>query len=185
MKREKPVNWLALSEELARPLPMHPRKGRAPGKSRSYRSKRLEDRLNEVCPGAWSVKFRPWGESRIICELTIHDLTRSALAEIKDGLNPVTTAEAVAFKRACAKFGLGQQEEPTLSREKASSMHRQLARHGLTRDEHYRLASKALRREVKSLTTLTSDEANRVWQEARKKAEREQASMLKGFPKAA
>jgi hypothetical protein len=183
----KRVNWLALSEELAKPLP----KGRRRGKERAthplgYRSRAFEDRLNSVCPGAWSVNFKPWGEDRIICELTIHEVTRSAIGEVKEGLSPVASAEALAFKRACTKFGLGlESPEPTLSRQKATQMHRRLARCGLARDDHYRLASKALRREVKSLTTLTGEEASKVWQEAKKKAEKEQAKAAGSFPRAA
>lgn len=67
-----------------------------------------EDRLNEVCPGDWSVIFKPWGDTRIICELTIHGITRSSTGEENDGFAPGTAAEAQAFKRACSKFGLGR-----------------------------------------------------------------------------
>jgi hypothetical protein len=71
-----------------------------------------EDRLNEICPGDWSVLFKPWGESRIICELTIFGVTRSSTGEFDDGKKNAiaegTVAEAQAFKRACSKFGLGR-----------------------------------------------------------------------------
>lgn len=71
-----------------------------------------EDRLNEICPGDWSVVFKPWGESRIICELTIYGVTRSSTGEFDDGKKNAiaegTVAEAQAFKRACSKFGLGR-----------------------------------------------------------------------------
>lgn len=175
----KRVNWLELSAELAKPLKDRPSRRRKSKGPLSYRSRVFEDRLNEVCPGAWSVAFKPWGEDRIICELTVHGVTRSGLAEIGEGLSPVATAEALAFKRACGKFGLGiEAPAPTLSRETASKMHRQLARFGLERDAHYRLASKTVRREVKSLTALTGEEANKVWRAAKKKAEKEQAKAL-------
>lgn len=69
-----------------------------------------EDRLDGVCAGDWSVLFRPWGEQRIICELTIHGVTRSSTGEFdsSDHIAQGTTAEAQAFKRACSKFGLGR-----------------------------------------------------------------------------
>ncbi|HZW29023.1 MAG TPA: hypothetical protein VFF08_11240 [Trueperaceae bacterium] len=69
-----------------------------------------EDRLNALVPGAWEVEFEPWGETRIICRLTIHGVTRSSTGESGDGPEAVagTAAEAQAFKRACAKFGLGR-----------------------------------------------------------------------------
>ena len=66
-----------------------------------------EDRLNAVCPGLWSVTFKPWSE-RLICELTIGGLTRSSTGEENDGFAPGTATEAQAFKRACSKFGLGR-----------------------------------------------------------------------------
>lgn len=67
-----------------------------------------EDRLNELCPGAWMVSFTPWGDTRLICELTIHELTRASTGEENDGFAPGTAAEQQAFKRACSKFGLGR-----------------------------------------------------------------------------
>jgi len=78
-----------------------------------------EDRLNQLCPGLWSVTFKPWGDSRIICELTIGaedevgqivPSTRSSTGEENEGFAPGTAAEAQAFKRACSKFGLGRCE---------------------------------------------------------------------------
>jgi hypothetical protein len=69
-----------------------------------------EDRLNQLCPGQWMVSFRPWGDKRLICELTIHGITRSSTGE--EGSRPAgmagTAAEAQAFKRACSKFGVGR-----------------------------------------------------------------------------
>ena len=70
-----------------------------------------EDRLNKLCPGAWEVRFTPWGENRIICELSVHGVTRSSTGEFEDTKSAFaqgTVAEAQAFKRACSKFGLGR-----------------------------------------------------------------------------
>ena len=68
-----------------------------------------EDRLNAVCPDLWSVSFRPWGETRLICDLSIQGSTRSSTGEFAAGdFAPGTSAEAQAFKRACVKFGLGR-----------------------------------------------------------------------------
>ena len=51
----------------------------------------------------------PWGDNRIICELTLHGVTRSSTGEESEGgFAPGTAAEAQAFKRACSKFGLGR-----------------------------------------------------------------------------
>ncbi|HXF64976.1 MAG TPA: hypothetical protein VNK95_25340 [Caldilineaceae bacterium] len=70
-----------------------------------------QNRLDEVCGANWSVSYTPWGE-RIICNLTIFGVTRSSTGE-PDGdseRNEIsgTVAEAQAFKRACAMFGLGR-----------------------------------------------------------------------------
>ena len=69
-----------------------------------------EDRLNALVPGEWQVEFTPWGERRIICHLTILDVTRSSTGESGDSNPDIagTSAEAQAFKRACTKFGLGR-----------------------------------------------------------------------------
>lgn len=61
------------------------------------------NRLDEVCGMNWSVTYTPWGE-RIVCHLTINGVTRSASGENGDHDN----AEATAFKRTCAMFGLGR-----------------------------------------------------------------------------
>lgn len=70
------------------------------------------NRLDEVCGSEWSVSYEPWGQDRIICRLTIAGVTRSSTGE---GTNESekseiggTVAEAQAFKRACAMFGLGR-----------------------------------------------------------------------------
>mgnify|MGYP006946110877 FL=1 len=70
-----------------------------------------QNRLDEVCGLDWSVSYLPWGE-RIICHLTIHGITRSSTGE-PDGdaerrEDSGVTAEEMAFKRACACFGLGR-----------------------------------------------------------------------------
>ena len=68
-----------------------------------------ERRLDEVCPGAWHVAFIPWGDHKVICNLTIHTVTRASTGESSgDDFAPGTSAEAQAFKRACSKFGLGR-----------------------------------------------------------------------------
>jgi hypothetical protein len=115
------VNWKTLLEQLSVPFAKEDVAWRAGATSRDkkraqalpYAEPRVyEDRLNEVCPGDWSVIFKPWGESRIICELTIHGVTRSSTGEFDDGKKNAiaegTVAEAQAFKRACSKFGLGR-----------------------------------------------------------------------------
>ena len=111
------MDWPTLLEQLRQPFPASAIYWRAGVVSRDkkraqalpYAEPRVyEDRLNSVCPGLWSVSFRPWGESRIICDLTIGELTRSSTGEENEGFAPGTAAEAQAFKRACVKFGLGR-----------------------------------------------------------------------------
>lgn len=69
------------------------------------------ERLDEVCDMGWSVAYTPWAE-RIICHLTIDGVTRSSTgeptSESERGEIGGTVAEAQAFKRACAMFGLGR-----------------------------------------------------------------------------
>ncbi len=110
------INWTELLAELAKPFPASAVYWRAGSTTRDkkraqalpYAEPRVyEDRLNAVCPGLWSVTFKPWGE-RLICELTIGGLTRSSTGEENDGFAPGTATEAQAFKRACSKFGLGR-----------------------------------------------------------------------------
>ena len=115
---EAQVDWPTLLNALAEPFPQEAVYWRAGAVSRDkkraqalpYAEPRVyEDRLNTVCPGDWSVRFVPWGENRIICELTVHGVTRSSTGEENDGgFAPGTAAEAQAFKRACSKFGLGR-----------------------------------------------------------------------------
>lgn len=70
-----------------------------------------QNRLDEVCGMDWSVSFTPWGD-RIICHLTIDGITRSSTGEADSQSERSeiagTAAEAQAFKRACAMFGLGR-----------------------------------------------------------------------------
>lgn len=111
------TNWTDLISKLSEPFPATAIYWRAGAVSRDkkraqalpYADPRVyEDRLNSVCPGDWGVTFKPWGEGRIVCELTLYGLTRSSTGEENDGFAPGTAAEAQAFKRACSKFGLGR-----------------------------------------------------------------------------
>lgn len=111
------MDWDTLLQKLAEPFPADSIYWRAGSVSRDkkraqalpYAEPRVyEDRLNALLPGGWSVSFQPWGENRIICNLTIHEITRASTGEAGDGFAPGTAAEAQAFKRACSKFGLGR-----------------------------------------------------------------------------
>jgi hypothetical protein len=115
------TNWPDLIAHLSEPFAKEDVAWRAGATSRDkkraqalpYAEPRVyEDRLNDICPGDWSVLFKPWGESRLICELTIFGVTRSSTGEFDDGKKNAiaegTVAEAQAFKRACSKFGLGR-----------------------------------------------------------------------------
>jgi hypothetical protein len=70
-----------------------------------------QNRLDEVCGLAWSVTYTPWGE-RIVCHLAIGGVTRSSTGEpdSREEKSEIagTAAEAQAFKRACAMWGLGR-----------------------------------------------------------------------------
>jgi len=70
-----------------------------------------QDRLDDICGLDWSVSYTPWGE-RIICHVTISGITRSSTGEADSDAERSeiagTAAEAQAFKRACAMFGLGR-----------------------------------------------------------------------------
>lgn len=71
-----------------------------------------QERLDEVCGLDWAVRYVTWGDTRIICELTICGVTRASTGEYdaQDAKNNMggTVAEAQAFKRAAAMFGLGR-----------------------------------------------------------------------------
>lgn len=70
------------------------------------------NRLDEVCGADWSVQYQPWGDDKIICNLTIAGVTRSSVGETTNEAdrNEIggMVAEAQAMKRACAMFGLGR-----------------------------------------------------------------------------
>jgi len=116
---EAAIHWTALLARLAEPFDASEVQYRAGAVSRDHTKaqalayadpRAYEDRLNHLVPGNWEVEFLPWGEDRIICRLTIHGITRSSTGESTDSPDNVagTSAEAQAFKRACAKFGLGR-----------------------------------------------------------------------------
>jgi hypothetical protein len=70
------------------------------------------NRLDEVCGPSWAVAYEPWGDDRLICRLTILGVTRSSTGETTNESERSeiggTVAEAQAFKRASAMFGLGR-----------------------------------------------------------------------------
>lgn len=74
------------------------------------------DRLDECWGTRWDVEYKPWGEGRIICTISITGddfiVSRSSTGETsgESERNEIggTVAEAQAFKRACAMLGLGR-----------------------------------------------------------------------------
>lgn len=70
-----------------------------------------QNRLDETCGMDWSVSYTPWVD-RIICHLTINGITRSSTGEADSDSERSeiagTSAEQMAFTRACAMFGLGR-----------------------------------------------------------------------------
>lgn len=70
-----------------------------------------QNRLDDLCGLNWSVSYTPWGD-RVICHVTINGVTRSSTGESDSASERSeiagTSAEAQAFKRACAMFGLGR-----------------------------------------------------------------------------
>lgn len=111
------MDWQTLYKSLSQPFPVDEISWRAGATTRDkkraqalpYAEPRVyEDRLNDVIGLEWSVTFKPWGDNRLICELTILGQTRSSTGEENEGFAPGTAAEAQAFKRACSKFGLGR-----------------------------------------------------------------------------
>jgi hypothetical protein len=113
------IDWTHLHAELSQPFADSEIRYRAGATNRDKTKaqalpyvdpRTYEDRLNQIVPGNWEVTFEPWGEHRIICRLTIHGVTRSSTGEANDSPDGIagTSAEAQAFKRACAKFGLGR-----------------------------------------------------------------------------
>lgn len=222
------IDWNLLCAELSRPFPDALIKYRVGAISRDKtRAQALAyvavnhyiDRLNELIPGRWQVAYEPWGDNRLICRLTIGELTRSSTGDGTGSPDAVAGAamEAQALKRACARFGLGrylyelpvvwipydpeaktfrtspaaaQPQEgrplgPTssapkgpapLGRQRASTMHRELARLGLRRSEHQAIAQRVLERPVDDFATLTEGEAKQVWRAARLLAKRASAA---------
>lgn len=115
------TNLLTLLEQLAQPfpaksiewLPGSTTKDGLKCMAMAYADLRAyQERLDELCGLDWSVRYVGWGDSRIMCELTICGVTRTSTGEsdaqdAKNGLAG-TVAEAQAFKRAAAMFGLGR-----------------------------------------------------------------------------
>lgn len=70
-----------------------------------------QNRLDEVCGMNWSCTYTPWGD-KLVAHVTIGDVTRSSTGEPDSQSERSeiagTSAEAQAFKRACAMFGLGR-----------------------------------------------------------------------------
>lgn len=113
--------WKEILKELSKPFPVEKVQWRAGATTRDKKraqalayveARDYEDRLNEILGGEWSVTFKPWGDTRLICELTVQGATRSSTGEFegdkKNAIAEGTVAEAQAFKRACVKFGLGR-----------------------------------------------------------------------------
>lgn len=72
--------------------------------------RRYFDRLDAVAPGDWSDDYDVLGDGTIVkCRLTIAGVTRCDVGQKDEAdQNTTTGAAAQAFKRACAKFGLGR-----------------------------------------------------------------------------
>ena len=196
------MNWTEIYTLLSKPFPSSCIKWRAGATTKdkskaqalAYADARVyEDRLNEVIAGDWSVSFRPWGNDKVICDLTVLNVTRSSTGESgNDSFSQGTTAEAQAFKRACSRFGLGRylydlpvywvafdpqkkqllatpqlpkfSEEEKLDSWRARAMHIELGKLPLiTSSEHYSLASEVTGREITSFTQLTIKEASAIW----------------------
>lgn len=112
------TDWNKTLAELAQPFPQSAIKWRVGATTKDKTKAQAlpyvdprdyERRLDDVCPGAWQVSFIPWGDNKVICNLTIHNVTRASTGESSgDDFAPGTSAEAQAFKRACSKFGLGR-----------------------------------------------------------------------------
>ncbi len=122
------MTWDEMRAALAIPFPAEAIQFRpgapSPDKKRAqalaYAEPRVyEDRLNEVLGPDWACRFIPWGDKRLLCELTItveddaggvRELVRTSTGEFDAGdkIAQGTVAEAQAFKRACSKFGLGR-----------------------------------------------------------------------------
>ena len=198
------IDWRTLHAALAQPFDERDLRYRAGAVSRDKTKaqalpyvdpRAYEDRLNQLVPGDWNVTFKPWGESRIICSLTIHGVMRSSTGEAGDSPTGIagTSAEAQAFKRACARFGLGRylyaitpqwrEYDVTTRRFRAHSdrtttgseaahniggnraerLRTLLIERGIPERTHGKLASDITGRMITQLSALTDDEAHQVW----------------------
>jgi hypothetical protein len=109
------VNLTAVMEQLRRPFAPSDIEWK-PGATKGDRCMALAygdlraymEALDEAVGEYWSVSYEPWGDSRIICTVTILGVSRSSTGEQDNTANGGTVAEAQAFKRACAMFGLGR-----------------------------------------------------------------------------
>jgi hypothetical protein len=108
-----------LADELLKPFPMSlvelipasTNKEKSKGLACCYADPRhYEERLDSlVGVEGWQCAYDPWGNSKIICHLTILGVTKSDVGEAAESdKNAATVAVAQAFKRACSKFGLGR-----------------------------------------------------------------------------
>ncbi len=75
-------------------------------------SRAYQNRLDEVCPDDWSCETTLQQSANSVMamtKVTICGITRGSTGEEKlTDMNPATSAEAQAFKRACSFFGLGR-----------------------------------------------------------------------------
>jgi hypothetical protein len=143
-----------------------------------------QNRLDEVCGMDWSVTYTPWGD-RIVCHLTIQGITRSSTGEpdTQSERSEIagTAAEAQAFKRACAMFGLGRYlyNLPSLwveyNPQQRSFTERARARLEMIVNQHYRRTQEGVDAEQASEETAG---------EATQPAEAPQASSVEATPEA-
>jgi len=113
-----PNDFRAVLEKLAQPFPAEVIEWR-PGQVKGNRAQALPyvdsrvymDRLDEAAPGwldDYSLHITD-GKLIVVCELEVAGVRRCDLGEARlDDENAATKAAAQAFKRACAKFGLGR-----------------------------------------------------------------------------
>jgi len=64
--------------------------------------------------------------------------------------------------------------QATISRQEAETLHRTLGKLGFKRNDHYDLAQTLTNRPIKSLTTLTQEEAERLLSNAKETSEQSQ-----------
>lgn len=72
--------------------------------------RRYFDRLDEIAPGDWADDYDVLADGTIVkCRLSIAGVTRCDVGQKDESdQNTTTAAAAQAFKRVCAKFGLGR-----------------------------------------------------------------------------